>query len=100
MLFLTRRKSASIDNIGSLLLDIFIGLGKRRTGQGHQAGPGGLKDTERCDELHEGVDTVRLGRAIVKLWKISTEERKVDRITTYISTMQLLVLISNILPPN
>ena len=75
MLRLTRRKGASIDNVGSLLLDLLVGLGERRTRQGHQAGPGGLKDTKGGNELHERVDTVRLGGAIVKL-KLALKETR------------------------
>lgn len=46
-------------------------------------------------------ESIRLGLAELSPSYIKlAEERKVDRIMTYISTMQLLVLISNILPPN
>lgn len=42
MLHLTRRKSAGIDNVGSFLLDLLVGLRERRTGKGHETGPGGF----------------------------------------------------------
>ena len=61
---LARGQGAGINNVGSILLDVLVGLTQRRTGKGHQTSPGGLKDTEGTDQLEERVDTGRLGRAI------------------------------------
>lgn len=60
---LARRQGASIDNVGGILLNLLAGLTKRRAGKGHQTGPGGLKNTERTDQLEERVNTVGLGGA-------------------------------------
>ena len=46
-------ESAGVDNVGGILLDLFVVLRQRRTGEGHETSAGGLKDTERSDELQE-----------------------------------------------
>jgi hypothetical protein len=61
---LTRGQGAGIDNVGSILLDLLVGLTQRRARKGHQTSPGGLENTEGTDQLEERVDTGRLGRAV------------------------------------
>lgn len=75
MLHLTRRKGAGIDDVGSFLFDLLVGLGERRTGKGHETGPGGFQDTEGSNHLHEGVDTVWLCGAFGELVWFSQYER-------------------------
>jgi hypothetical protein len=62
--YLARGQGAGIDNVGGILLELLSLLGQRGTGQSHETGAGGLKNTEGTDELEEGVDAVRLGGAI------------------------------------
>lgn len=61
--FLTRGQGAGVDNVGGLLLKLLGLLGKRRTGQSHETGTSGLKNTEGTNKLEERVDTVRFSRA-------------------------------------
>lgn len=61
---LTRRESAGVDNVGGILLNVVVGLEKRRPGQSHETGTSGFKDTEGRNELHEGVNTIGLSGAI------------------------------------
>jgi hypothetical protein len=62
--YLAGGQSAGVDNVGGLLLELLVLLGQRGTGQSHEAGTGGLKNTEGTDELEEGVNTVRFGGAM------------------------------------
>lgn len=100
MLGLTRRKGAGIDNVGGLLFSFLVRLVERRTGKGHQTGSGGFEDTEGCDELHKGVDTIWLSGTIDQVSHLITISTKSEGDETYTSTMQLLVLMSRTFPPN
>lgn len=96
---LARRQGAGIDKISGVLLDILALLRQRRTRQSHETGSGGLEDTERTEQLEEGVDTAGLGGAVESGISKSNGQLFNAR-GTYTSTMQLLLLISKTLPPN
>lgn len=56
-LHLARRQLAGINNlVGFLEERLLSGPTEWRSGQGHQTGTCGLEDTERRNELEEGVD--------------------------------------------